>query len=192
MVEITRITPATMAAFSSFPDVFKFFQTVLIGEVTDQFTKILGKKPKSGVDQFRFRRHVLYCTMNEWEYLIGFWMPESSEDFPKLAVHFYVTPYPSVQKCADLARVYKQIEIDSAERQFSWKGFHLDQPRSWPYIELSCSFSEILQEEDHVATLRQRLLAYLGETKRVLEQYPYILLGSTVISSVDENQTISQ
>ena len=192
MAEITRITPATLAAFSSFPDVFKFFQTILDGEVTDQVIKIFGKKPKSGADQFQYRRHVLHHRTSAFVFLVGFYMPESGEEFPKAAARFHVIPNQPMQKCIDLARVYKQIETDSANNPLCWKGHDLDQPKSWSYIELSCSFSEILHEEDHVTALRQRLLAYLGEAKRVLEQYPYILSSGTADTDDLENQTVNQ
>jgi hypothetical protein len=155
MAEITRITPATLAAFSSFPDVFKFYQTVLKGEVNDQFTKIFGLKPRSGTDQFQFRRHVIYTISNDWTYLLGFWMPESGEEFPKVAAQFVINAYVSTKKWSDMANVLLQIEKESQTNPLKWKGSQLDKPKTWAKIELECSFSEILLEEDHVAALRR-------------------------------------
>jgi len=175
MSQITRITPATLAAFNSFPDVFDFFQTVLNGEVTDQFIKIIGQKPRSGLDQFQYRRHVLNTSSTEWEYHLGFRMPLSNEEFPSAGVRLHVKPYLPIQKGLELVSLLSQIVKDTSENNLQWIGNNLDKPKSWPYIELSISFSEILQEEDHVAALKKHLLMYLKETKRIIDQYSIII-----------------
>lgn len=189
MAEITRLTPSTLSAFNSFPDVYKFFQTVFQGEVTEQFTKTLGQKPKSGTDQFQHRRHVLFATSNEWEYLLGFWMPDSGEEFPYVGALLHVNAYISVAKWQSLAGVYKQIEADSQNSALQWRGYGLDKPKTWAHLDLRRSFSEILPEEDHVAALRRQLLIYLEETKRVFTDYPVFFAGSASVQETDEDHT---
>lgn len=175
MAEITRLTPSTLAAFNSFPDVYQFFQTVLEGEVTNQFSRILGLRPRSGFNQMQFRRYVLYAISSDWACLLGFWMPESGEEFPLIGVEFQVNGNIPPEKWNAVADVFKQVENDTKNNLLTWKGYNLDKPKTWATIVLKCSFSEILAEEDHVAALRQQLLIYLGETKRILEHYPALM-----------------
>ncbi len=189
MAEITRLTPSTLSAFNSFPDVFKFFQTVLEGEVTDQFRNVLGQKPRFGLDQLQWRRQVLVASLSEWQFLLGFWMPEADEEFPYVGAQLQINAFINPGKWQNLANVFSQIEKDTQNGPFQWKGHGLDKFRTWADIDLRRSFSEILPEEDHVAALRRQLLIYLEETKRVFTNYPVFFAGSASVQEMDENYT---
>ena len=176
MAEITHITPTTLVGFCSFIDVYQFYETVLKGDISDQLRKTLNQKPQGGVEQYNYRRHIRYVSGNGWWLLVGFWMPDALDKFPKIAVQFQVASEGQSQKrCAELADILKQVEKDSAECSLKWVGANLDSPRSYPSLELHCSFNEILPEGDHVAAIKRRFGEFLGDAKRVIEQYPGLL-----------------
>jgi hypothetical protein len=174
MAEINRITPATLAAFNSFPDVYNFLEKVLGEEVYKRFSEIFDPKLKPAIDACKWRGYALNHTTINWDYYLGFYLPDSLNDYPTLFASFNINT-KSAKNAIELANVLQKIETDTKNAKLSWKGSDLKKANYESFIELKCFFNELLQEEDHISAMKEIFMSYLEETSRLLKDYPFLL-----------------
>ncbi len=172
MAKIERITPATLSAISMFPDVYALFQTVLDEEIIDYYKKVFDQKPKFDLRHMDWRSFDLHHSANNWEFSIGFWMQESWESFPILYAGINLKSSIDSKIYTKIKDTFNQIARDTAVDQLCWQKFDWDDPQ--PGIELKYSLGDIIKEENHVAAIKNQLLKFLEETKRLLEHYPQL------------------
>ena len=85
----------------------------------------------------------------------------------------YKVKYPNNEKIyTKIKDTFNQIARDTAVDQLCWQKFDWDDPQ--PGIELKYSLGDIIKEENHVAAIKNQLLKFLEETKRLLEHYPQL------------------
>lgn len=67
-------------------------------------------------------------------------------------------------------------------KQPGWKGYDLDDTKSWSKIVLGRSLQSFLSEEDHIAAIQKFFLKSLDELSEIKSQYNYLPWDSSNVT----------
>ncbi len=165
-------------ALANFTKSLKLMEEIMWGEVSQRFEKVLGaiKRKAAALTQVQLHgRYLMTASIpsGRWWCGLGFILKTSHlTDYPTVRLVLEVDP--NSQRRDEIIEAMKDIC-----EQYGWRGYGLDNPKSWAGIVRERSLQDFLSEEDHVVAIKKFFLQALDELEKIKDQYSKLPWGAS-------------
>jgi hypothetical protein len=173
-----QFTPVDLLTLSNFSNVRKMLEEVMIGQVSDLFEQINGRKSKHSASLTQLRNHDRYIYWAEHNdglsVMLGFWMNSTNEkQYPEVKVVIEVAPNSKKREL-----VTKELDRIS-KKHADWEGYDLNSPSTWAGVAAEKSLQDFLSEEDHIEKIKGFFMEKLDELKVIFKENENLPIRNT-------------
>lgn len=178
MAHNNQFSSIDVIALANFTKSLKLMEETMWGEVSQRFKQVLGdiKQKSTAMTQLQFReRYLMTVGMpSGWWCGLGFYLKTSTlTDYPTVCLVLEVDP--NSPRRAEIIEAMNDIC-----NRYSWRGYGLNNTKTWSSIVREKSLQDFLSQEDHIAAIKQFFLESLKELQKIKTEYsnlPWIANG---------------
>jgi succinate dehydrogenase flavin-adding protein (antitoxin of CptAB toxin-antitoxin module) len=178
MSEKRDLQASELFALTTFPRIMNFLTASFGGSVRTTFEEVVCTKPSSYKDMLTQLKHhnrfILYGYPSEHLWIgVGYWFASQNDEYPTIGAVLEIAA--SSRRWQEIASCLKEVAENPPAPDTPWYSYHLDQPHSWAGIISKKSILPILAIEDHLTSVQNTLLQYLGQIEQIKLRHPGLL-----------------
>lgn len=176
MANNNQFSSVDVLALTNFSNSLKLMEATMWGKVEQKFVKVLGgvKKRSTALTGVKWHGRYLMTTSmpGGWWCGLGFLLRTSNPaDYPKVCLVLEVLP-----NSPSRTEIIKELQALSS--QAGWKGYGLNEPKTWSGVIQEKNLRDFLAQEDHVVAIEEFFLSVLDELSEIKNQYSQLPWGA--------------
>lgn len=166
-----QFNPSDIITLTNFTNVRRMMDESMFGTVSKKFEQINKGIPQKSATMTQLKnkdRYVFYKQHKEnMASMLGYWMNSGNEkDYPDVGIIIEIAPSSNRRK--DVISIFNKI----VEKNNSWKGSNLSNPKAWAKIIYRASLQSFLSEESQIEEIKKFFMTGLEEMEKIFNENP--------------------